>query len=68
MFFCDIGEKKTLFHPEIIVFFFTQKKVFLFFAYGSRLVADLILKNSVFHLYIAAKINLKLFALDADDH
>jgi len=47
VFFCDIGEKKTLFHPEIIVFFFTQKKVFLFFAYGSRLVADLILKNSV---------------------
>ena len=40
----------------------------VFFAHGSRLVADLILKNSVFHLYIAAKINLKLFALDADDH
>ena len=42
--------------------------VFLFFAYGSRLVADLILKKSVFHLFIDAKINLKLFTLDADDH
>jgi len=51
------GEK--VFHPEI-VFFFTQKKVFLFFAYGSRLVADLILKNSVFHLFIEARIKAKL--------
>ena len=34
--------------------------VFLFFAYGSRLVADLILKNSVFHLFIEAKIKAKL--------
>jgi len=50
------------------VFFFTQKKLFLFFAHGSRLVADLILKKSVFHLFIEAKQNLKLFALDADDH
>ena len=36
------------------------KKVFLFFAHGSRLVADLILKNSVFHLFIEAKIKAKL--------
>ena len=34
--------------------------VFLFFAYGSRLVADLILKNSVFHLSIETKVNIKL--------
>ena len=59
MFFCDIGEKKTLFHPEI-VFFFHAKKLFLFFAHGSRLVADLILKNSVFHLSIETKVNIKL--------
>ena len=34
--------------------------VFPFSVYGSRLVADLILKNSVFHLFIETKVNLKL--------
>jgi len=37
-----------------------KKKLFLFFAHGSRLVADLILKNSVFHLSIETKVNIKL--------
>jgi len=44
VFFCDIGEKKTI----------------SFFAHGSRLVADLILKNSAFHLFIEAKVKAKL--------
>jgi len=33
---------------------------FLFFAYGSRLVADLMLKNSAFHLFIETKVKAKL--------
>ena len=47
---------------KIKCFFVTsvKKKHYLFSVYGSRLVADLILKNSVFHLFIETKVEVKL--------
>ena len=51
--------KKNTISPRNSVFFHAKKSI-SFFDYGSRLVADLILKNSVFHLFIEAKIKAKL--------
>jgi len=53
----EMGPKYTFFRKYFDI---GDEEIFLFFAHGSRLVADLILKNSVFHLFIEAKIKAKL--------